>query len=348
MARRKIRREIPASLAAGMLFLSDRTCCVCRTRGKPVQIHHVDDNPSNNSQNNLAVLCLDCHRDTQIRGGFDRKLDCDQVILYRDDWHRIVARQRATEGIPSKAKDGSDSYRLQWVTSTAEIYRENGEFELLAQFYDSVKNFELRDKYIELALQKDSTDQGIVHLRAMQGKAELIPAEVIDRELERYTKNKDWSQRARFFYKLGKYREAALDYVRSVNWALERGKVFGAAFYLKELVERGLIQELFIQAFSKAKEENSLWWQVRALQELNWHDELTKLLLQNAKEIEESRDPSLCELLASAKGDKQQALEMHKEVVRNTHLVIMGDPRQTVGGNKGKMKGMSKGKKKSM
>jgi hypothetical protein len=93
---RKLRQSIPEDLAAEALFLSDRTCCVCRTPGKPVQIHHVDENPSNNTLENLAALCFDCHRDTQIRGGFDRKLDARQVILYRDDWHRIVAQRRGS------------------------------------------------------------------------------------------------------------------------------------------------------------------------------------------------------------------------------------------------------------
>jgi hypothetical protein len=66
---------------------------VCR-RAKPVQIHHIDDNPANNTPENLAVLCLECHRETQIRGGFDRKLDAAQVVLYRDHWLATVAKLR--------------------------------------------------------------------------------------------------------------------------------------------------------------------------------------------------------------------------------------------------------------
>jgi hypothetical protein len=71
---KKCRTEIPSEIAAQVLFESDRTCCVCRVPGRPIQIHHIDDDPSNSPADNLAVLCFDCHRDTQIRGGFDRKL----------------------------------------------------------------------------------------------------------------------------------------------------------------------------------------------------------------------------------------------------------------------------------
>ena len=90
----KRRVEIPEEVAARILFLSDRTCCVCRVPRKPVQIHHLDEDPSNSVEENLAVLCFECHRDTQIQGGFDRKLDAQQLILYRADWYGIVERKR--------------------------------------------------------------------------------------------------------------------------------------------------------------------------------------------------------------------------------------------------------------
>jgi hypothetical protein len=65
-----------------------------------VQVHHIDDDPSNNDPDNLAVLCFDHHRDTQITGGFDRKLSAGQIRLYRDDWLVRVARRRAGDEVP--------------------------------------------------------------------------------------------------------------------------------------------------------------------------------------------------------------------------------------------------------
>jgi hypothetical protein len=75
----KKRVPIPKVDAARVLFESDRTCCVCRASGKKVQIHHIDDDPSNNSFTNLAILCLECHGDTQTSGGFGRHLEAEQV-----------------------------------------------------------------------------------------------------------------------------------------------------------------------------------------------------------------------------------------------------------------------------
>jgi hypothetical protein len=76
------------------MFVSDRTCCVCNERGKTVQIHHVDDDPSNNVFSNLAVLCLECHNDSQIQGGFGRKLNSDLVLKYRNEWLARVKKRR--------------------------------------------------------------------------------------------------------------------------------------------------------------------------------------------------------------------------------------------------------------
>jgi len=98
MPRKKLRVDVPPDVAAEVQFLSHRICCVCRAPGKDIQIHHLDEDPSNNELSNLAVLCIECHNKTLIRGGFGRQLDVRQIRLYRDDWHEIVARRRA-EGI---------------------------------------------------------------------------------------------------------------------------------------------------------------------------------------------------------------------------------------------------------
>ena len=59
-----------------------------------MQIHHVDDDPSNNIAENLAVLCLLCHNETQQRGGFDRRLSPELALEYRADWTRRVHLRR--------------------------------------------------------------------------------------------------------------------------------------------------------------------------------------------------------------------------------------------------------------
>jgi hypothetical protein len=112
---KKLRANVPRDVATEVLFLSDRTCCVCRER-KPVQIHHIDENPSNCDPDNLAVLCLDCHHQTQSKGGFDRKLDAHLVRRYREDWISSVAAKRAAALSPSRVRKTTDPRGIRYTT----------------------------------------------------------------------------------------------------------------------------------------------------------------------------------------------------------------------------------------
>ena len=83
------RTQIPKDIANLTLFLSDRICCVCRVPGKAIQIHHLDGNNNNHELDNLAVLCLHCHDESQIKGGFGRKLNSELIKLYRNELYLL-------------------------------------------------------------------------------------------------------------------------------------------------------------------------------------------------------------------------------------------------------------------
>jgi tetratricopeptide (TPR) repeat protein len=318
MTNKKLRVPIPPELSAQALFLSDRTCCVCRIRGKPVQIHHIDDDPSHNELNNLAVLCFDCHRDTQLRGGFDRKLDAEQIILYREDWNRLVGQSRASVSATTD-RDSATEVQLELATSIAEIHREKKDFVQLATHYDVIGNEDLRDKYVEIAIQQGVDDATLIFLRGtLQNRPDLIPQEVADRELERRARDENWTQRARALLVLGRYEEAAQDYLKGVQVNLDIRNYFTAAFYLKELVTDGLIEHLFVRALKEAIEEDDLWRQVRSLQELGWHDELRERLLAQTERIKQSRNPMLLEVLAWAREDWRTYIRVRKAIEQGT------------------------------
>ena len=92
---KKIRVDVPVDVVAEVMLRSARTCCVCMEPRLAVQTHHIDDDPSNSDIENLAVLCLECHNDTLIKGGFGRKLNAPMVRRFRDEWHALVQRRRA-------------------------------------------------------------------------------------------------------------------------------------------------------------------------------------------------------------------------------------------------------------
>jgi hypothetical protein len=316
---KKPRTSIPSETAARVLFEANRTCCVCRIRSKPVQIHHIDNNPTNHLRPNLATLCFDCHRETQITGGFDRKLDSDQVVLYRDDWVSLVAQDRSRETAARDAERVRDEKDLAVAMSLAEIYREARAYVELVIHYDVLGNTELRDKYIEVALSTEEADDDmVIFLRGIQGRPDLIPPKVAERRLVQLEKQESWSERARALKVLERFVEAVTDYLRDVKASLEEERFFSAAYYLKELAESGLISRLFQEALHDAQTKGELWWQVRALQELEWQDELTELLIENASIIdgltldETTTAVRLKELLAAARGEDAVVEELLK------------------------------------
>jgi hypothetical protein len=80
-----------------VLFKSDRTCCICRDRSRPVKIHHIDGNHSNNERSNLAVLCDPCHTLAHTNIPFSRNLTPDQVRMYDESWRAICAARLLPE-----------------------------------------------------------------------------------------------------------------------------------------------------------------------------------------------------------------------------------------------------------
>jgi hypothetical protein len=317
------RTKVPAATAAQVQFLSDRTCCVCRTSKKSTQLHHLDADPSNHNPTNLALLCLDCHNDTQMRGGFGRKLDAEQIALYRSDWYELVAAERESSRSRAKPQHNASSFDIKMATFAADAYRDNKEWGLLARHYDHLGQTDLRDKYVEKALEEHPRDQWIVILRGLQGRPDLIPADVKEREAARYEANKDWSQRARFWKGVGEPEKAAADYARSVLESLEEGKVFSAAYYLRELGESRLHRDLYFKAFEKAVAEGDLWWQARALQDLGSQPQYKAWLLEHADAIEQDGKPALIADLADATDDTERATKIRQGIIASRRTIIM-------------------------
>ena len=100
----KPRTPVPPDVSAAVMFASDRTCCVCRQPGLAVQIHHLDEDPTNHDMANLAVLCLQDHNLTQVRGGFGKALTAAEVRTHRDDWlERVRARRARADELAAQA-----------------------------------------------------------------------------------------------------------------------------------------------------------------------------------------------------------------------------------------------------
>lgn len=120
---KKIRVPIPEETSTELMYLSDNTCCVCMISEKTIQIHHIDEDPSNNNIENLSVLCLECHNKTMIKGGFGRKLTPSIVTKFRKEWYETVKRKRENAILSSQITN--DTY------------------------YDDLEDVELNDKKVK-------------------------------------------------------------------------------------------------------------------------------------------------------------------------------------------------------
>lgn len=120
---KKNRVPISADQAAEVLYAFDRTCCICNERGKTTQIHHIDDDPSNNNNHNLAVLCLECHNDTLIKGGFGRKLDKKLVIKYRNEWLLRIQKRREDADALAVSKMSEVNLKILKVSDTPHLQK---------------------------------------------------------------------------------------------------------------------------------------------------------------------------------------------------------------------------------
>jgi len=136
---KKERIHIPIHTSAEVLYYSDRTCCKCNIPGRPIQIHHIDENPANNAIQNLSVLCLICHDETMIKGGFGRKLDAAQVIIYRDKWiNRVLERRKHADEIASiNAATGKAYYPSENFEDNL-TYKEEYDKETLQKYLDKI------------------------------------------------------------------------------------------------------------------------------------------------------------------------------------------------------------------
>jgi hypothetical protein len=132
----------------------------------------------------------------------------------------------------------SDQSDLELATSIAEIYRDADAYEQLAMHYLTLGNIELRDKYIELAIQSGMDDASLVFYRSEQKRVDLIPKEVVRREERRLRRRKDFFQLARLYRSLNRRVDAVEMTCRGALEAIDAGRVFTAAYYLKEMASR--------------------------------------------------------------------------------------------------------------
>ena len=87
------RKAIPSDLEAKLLVESRNTCNLC-WRSREVQIHHIFavELGGDNSEENLIVVCLNCHSEAHTKKEMARNLKPQTLRLYKETWLDLLRR----------------------------------------------------------------------------------------------------------------------------------------------------------------------------------------------------------------------------------------------------------------
>ena len=110
----KKRKKIPLRIQADVLFNNDRTCCICNDKTKGVQIHHIDEDPSNNSLDNLAVVCTHHQDKIHKRGGITKGITPELVKKYKYSWEQSVRSKRIKDYKPLQSNSGLEKILFEF------------------------------------------------------------------------------------------------------------------------------------------------------------------------------------------------------------------------------------------
>jgi len=103
MPEKKERIRIPEDIEAQILFLNEHRCCMCNKGpkdGARIQTHHINEDPSDNRLENLAVLCRDCHDELKDRLWMGKSFVQGEIKKYKALWETAVSEKRKHLAFP--------------------------------------------------------------------------------------------------------------------------------------------------------------------------------------------------------------------------------------------------------
>jgi len=86
----KHRIKIPQTTQMQILYKAAKTCTVCKCKDKPLIIHHIDGNPSNNDEENLILLCNDCHDEAHTKHEHSLNMNANRLFFFKNEWENQV------------------------------------------------------------------------------------------------------------------------------------------------------------------------------------------------------------------------------------------------------------------
>jgi hypothetical protein len=144
----KERVKIPSSIRSQVLIENQHSCCICGKSG--VQIHHINANPSDNSLENLAVLCLPHHDEATNITGLSAKLKSAEIRKYKENWE-FSCKERTNRAIRSFNTffmlDYKNAERIRQVYSQLSTSEYKKAYEILTSDFQEEEIARRKSKY---------------------------------------------------------------------------------------------------------------------------------------------------------------------------------------------------------
>ena len=155
MKTKPIRIPIPKDIEAEVLFKANHTCSICNNPAFGIQIAHIDDNPSNNAEENLIILCPNDHDRASSKSPLSKAFTVRELKKYKKSWEEIVQKRRNALRDPSSIRlirfDGADvnTVFLEVENGSLRGFQEPLTFELLGFNWGNVDIYpdSFRDRF---------------------------------------------------------------------------------------------------------------------------------------------------------------------------------------------------------
>ena len=139
------RIPIPEQIANDIIIRSSNACCICQT--PYVQIHHIDENPSNNDPDNLIPLCPNHHAMAGVKSPIFRNLGPQVLKEFRDKWYSYCEARRIHFVQFQPIRSGLCVLKVKNLARSAWAQHSwTGTFASLNEEYKNLKQSELIDR----------------------------------------------------------------------------------------------------------------------------------------------------------------------------------------------------------
>jgi hypothetical protein len=102
----KKRTNIPQKTVDIIMVLCKRVCCWCE-KNEATEIHHIDEDSSNNNRDNLFPCCSVCQKKFHTKTNFTRKITKNELKMRRDIFYekqgnlKVITLEESKEIKPS-------------------------------------------------------------------------------------------------------------------------------------------------------------------------------------------------------------------------------------------------------